>query len=143
MEEQLTLGQLIDKIEELGTTNNVPVLDGDDIVEPKCVQFDFGTAIPTSLHSWRGVYSQLALGYELTGYDNHETHLKEISADDLLKELKSAVGKSFEGWKGGNYRMNRDTPVWVSNQGNGSDTRIVDVIDKEYKLVIITKYDPY
>ena len=93
---QITLGQIIDKLEKIGTKTE----DGKD----KTIQFDFGSAIPTTLDSWRGAYDELALGYELSGYDG-EGDWENTTAEKLLQELKSAIGKHFEGWKGGNYKI--------------------------------------
>lgn len=129
---QLSLGELIEKIQSCGVLkeNN----------EPKYVDYDFGTAIPTTLDSWRGVYRELALGYELTGYDSEKNHHGQKLATDLLEHLKSAIGKTYDGWKGGEYEMDEDTPVWVANSGNVGNTAIVDVLDDGYRLVIMTCY---
>lgn len=131
----LRLGQLISLIEKAGLTQD----DG----EFKLVSFDFGSAEPTTLDSWRGVYSELALGYRLTGYDapdQEKNHFSTCRADKLLEELKSAIGKEFTGWKGGEFTMNEDTPVWVSNPGNGSRTGVVGVLDETWQIVILTSY---
>lgn len=128
---QITLGDLIKEIKECGTMN-------DD--EDKTVDFDFGTALPTTLDSWRGSYAELALGYKLSGYDNDDDHFTEITAKDLLENLKSAIDKTFGGWKGGEYRMEESTPVWVANPGSSGNTGIIGVIDKGYKIVILTTY---
>jgi hypothetical protein len=131
--QQLSLGQLIEEIEKCGLKREY---NGED----KVVHYDFGTAIPTVVDSWRGSYAELALGYCLTGYDNDREHLKEISAKDLLQNLKDAVGKTFTGWKGGDFRMSKETPVWVANPGNGGDTAIVGVLDNGWRLILITAY---
>lgn len=132
---QLSLGEIIKRIENCGSIskNN----------EPKTVCFDFGSAIPTTLDSWRGDYSELALGYKLTGYDNDENHLAEITVKDLLAELKSAIGKTFNGWKGGEYEMNENTPVWVANPGNGGNTIITNAIDDGWRIILMTTYCEY
>lgn len=134
-ESQLSLGEIIEKIEKAGLTKG----NGG----PKSVMFDFGTAIPTTLASWRGSYSELALGYSLTGYDNDQKHFNDITAEALLRELRSGINKTFEGWKGGDFTMYEDTPVWVSNPGNGSHTAIVDVFDDGWCLVLLTAYCEY
>jgi hypothetical protein len=133
---QLSLGELIEKIEKLGLTYN-------EDEEAKKVYFDFGSAVPTTLDSWRGSYSELALGYKLSGYDNEDEHFANVIAEALLNELKSALNKSFVGWKGGDYTMGENTPVWVANQGNSGDTAIVDVIDDGWRLILITQYQTY
>ena len=132
---QLTLGELIKEIEQVGVFQ--------DNGEAKNIWFDFGSALPTHLDSWRGSYSELALGYQLSGYDNNTEHFANCKADELLEHLKSAIGKEFTGWKGGDYIMDENTPIWVANSGNSDNTAVVGVLDCEYKLVIITAYCEY
>ncbi len=135
---QLTLGKLIAEIESAGVKNGKG--------EAKGVCFDFGSAIPTVLASWRGSYAELALGYRLTRYDaadQDKGRFGDCFADKLLEELKGAIGKTYEGWKGGDFVMDADTPVWVSNQGNADNTGVIGVLDKGFQLVILTDYCEY
>jgi len=132
---QLSIGELIAKLEAISPKRN----DG----TTKDVSFDFGSAIPTTLDSWRGDYSQLALGYDLTGYDSEKNHMNETSIVDLLAELKSAIGKTFEGWKGGEYTMDESTDIWVANSGNSSHTAINDVTDIGWCIIINTFFLEY
>lgn len=133
---QLTLGEVIDKIEGCGLTY------GDD-EEQKEVCFDFSSAIPTTLDSWRGSYSELALGFELSGYDNDEGHFAKTEVGYLLLELKNAIGKGYTGWKGGEFFMGRDTPIWVDNPGNGNNTGIIDVVDDGWRIILMTAFCDY
>ena len=133
---QLTLGQIIDKLEKCGLTH------GDDD-EPKQVDYDFASAVPTTLDSWRGAYEELALGFKLSGYDNDDEHFAETTAETLLSELKNAVGKQYEGWKGGIFTMTRETPVWVTNAGNSGNTGIIDVVDDGWRIILMTAYCEY
>ena len=127
---QLSLGEVIAEIEECGTQQD----NGQD----KEICYDFGTAVPTDLESYRGSYNELALGYKLTGYDNDAE--SAASAKDLLQHLKKAIGKQYTGWKGGQYTMSEDTPVWVANPGNGGSTAIIGILNERWRLVIITAY---
>lgn len=129
---QLSLGELIERIEKAGTTNEKG--------EPKTVYFDFGSAVPTIMQSWRGSYYELALGYTLTGYDAPHDHFKQRLATELLQELKETIGKEFTGWKGGEFTMSKDTPIWVNNPGNSGNTAIVAVKDGGYCLYLITAF---
>jgi hypothetical protein len=61
----------------------------------------------TEPHSYRGYYSDLA--FEPSG--------DPVLVGDLLQECKSAMGKVFEGYKGGDYMMGENTPVWVASYG--------------------------
>ncbi|AZA49761.1 hypothetical protein EG346_16940 [Chryseobacterium carnipullorum] len=133
---QLTLGQFISEIERIGI-----VAEHNNEIKDVC--FDFGSAIPTTLDSWRGAYEELALGYELSGYDNNSKHFSDCKADKFLEQLKSAIGKEYTGWKGGEFIMNEDTPVWVSNSGNSDDTGIIGILDDGWRIIVLTAFCKY
>lgn len=133
---QLTLGELILKLKPIVEKN------ADEPEQPRVV-FDFGTAFPTSLASWRGSYEELALGYALSGYDASTNHFGEIKADALLNELESALQKTYTGWKGGEFSMHKGTPVWVANPGNSGNTAIVEVVDNGWEVILMTQYCEY
>jgi hypothetical protein len=59
-----------------------------------------------SPHSDRGSYDELAFTPE-----------PEAKIADMLKYAKSADGETFTGWKGGEYKMSRSTPVYIGNNG--------------------------
>jgi hypothetical protein len=118
MNEQLTLGELITLIEKL------PDKD-------RTIRFDFEQAVPTTLASYRGYYNQLAIGFDFK---------TEPTITTLLTELKNAVGKTFTGWKGGEYEMDENTPLWVANEGRTGDTIIVGIKDVNHTVVIETKF---
>lgn len=87
------------------------------------VQFDFCYLSPTDVASYRGYYDHLALGWT----DKHEGPGHWPKASALLANLEAAIGKTFEGWKGGSYRMGRDTPLWVANAGDTGGTGITAI----------------
>lgn len=134
MKDRLNLGELIEALEKMSTHND----DGD----PVTIRFDFGSAIPTTLDSWRGDYSHLALGYELTGYDG-EGDYDNCTVESLLNHLKSSIGETFHGWKGGEYVANADKEVWIANSGNFDNTAIVGLIDQGHYVVIETAFEDY
>ena len=86
-ETQMTLGKLIAALEAMPADAEVAGLIGP--------------------HSYRGYYSDLA--FEPTG--------ATMPASSLLASCKAAMGKVFEGYKGGDYVMGAMTPVWVSHYG--------------------------
>jgi hypothetical protein len=92
------------------------------------VQFDFGGFEPSDVKSYRGYYSDLAIGFSDNGLD----------LPSLLNELRQADGGTFEGYKGGDYRMSRDTPVWVANYGNSHGVAVVAVEDQDWRVVLRT-----
>lgn len=58
-------------------------------------------------HSYRGYYHEIA--FEL----NYTTH-----AHSLLATCERALGETYQGWKGGDYTMGDETPVWVAERGS-------------------------
>lgn len=94
----------------------------------KPVVFDFDGVSPDGMHSFRGYYEQLALGYSEG----------TTSAGAFSAACDGAIGTTFEGYKGGNYRMWFDTPVWVSNYGRAEMRGVVGVEELEGEVVIKT-----
>jgi len=101
------------------------------------VRFDFCGFVPKGLASYRGYYDQLALGYA-------NCQDERTTVEKLLTELRGAVGKTFHGYKGGNYKMTLETEVWVSPYNEASGTRIDHVIvEGDYLVILATRYDRY
>ena len=92
----ITLGELIDK---LGTESHS---------SPVKVQWWSTLTNYGAVDSYRGYYSDLAI-------DNGDD--REWTVAEVLADLNAADGKTFEGYKGGDYRMSGDTLVWVSGYG--------------------------
>jgi hypothetical protein len=86
------------------------------------VTFDFAYFVPDALKSWRGDYSQLALGFR-----ERSTEKPAPKVAEVLSLLQGALKKTFEGYKGGDYQMSERTPVWMDNWGEVSHTAIVGV----------------
>lgn len=61
---------------------------------------------------------------------------------NLIEMLEGALGKQFTGWKGGEFTMHRDTPMWVANPGNGYSTGVVGICDCDHMTIIQTTYLP-
>ena len=77
-------------------------------------------------HCYRGYYDDLA--FELAG--------EPMNVCELIAICKSAIGKTFEGWKGGSFEMDETTPVWIAERGE-SCRKLVD-INKNGLLETIT-----
>lgn len=58
-------------------------------------------------HSYRGYYSDLAL----------EPTEAPIKVCQLINQLEEVFGTELTGYKGGEFLMSADTPVWVANYG--------------------------
>ena len=100
------------------------------------VQFDFCNYVPSHLGSYRGFYEDLAIGYcEEAGSD------KDMLVSNFLKMLEEANGKTFQGYKGGDFGMGENTRLWVANYGRCSSTALVGIAAyKRWRVVLETKY---
>ena len=76
----------------------------------------------TTLASWRGIYEHLAIGYELCD------GAWGFKAADLLAECEAAIGQTFTGYKGGDYVMGLNTPVWLANYGRSPSSTIDRIV---------------
>lgn len=67
----------------------------------------------STLHSYRGDYSELALSYVVPGEGRQPSPVRV-----LLGEFRRAAGGGiYHGYKGGDYEMSPDTVVWLANSG--------------------------
>lgn len=95
------------------------------------IQFDFYGYVPTTLDSYRGYYDHLAFGFA-------DTDIPKVK--DVLAQCEDALGKTFEGYKGGDFTMSEDTPLWVGNYGESRSTAIVDILKRDRTVIISTAY---
>lgn len=86
---QMTLGKMIDALAAMPADAQVAAIHGPQ--------------------SYRGYYCDLAFEPADEG--------KTRPASELLAECRFAMGGVFEGYKGGEYQMGRNTPVWVASYG--------------------------
>lgn len=96
---QMTLGKLLFRLDEL-----------DDVVITPPINHP---------HSYRGYYTDLAL---------EPTNEESITVNSLKEILRGCIDKTFEGYKGGDFVMTLDTPMWVAHYSM-SGQRIMGVSD--------------
>ena len=158
---QLLIGELILKLEQV-KNKKLPLFI--DLMDKR----------PMGINSWRGSYCELAIETESLGcyntdiveYESKEFDYKTYKHKSIGKEnptveewigvLKEAIGKTFTGYKGGNYLMSKNTPVWLAEYGNSSfkiddkpideenysnykSVYFVDVKEEKDKVYLITK----
>jgi hypothetical protein len=87
-ETQMTLGELIDHLKALPPEYTVQ-----ELKEPR---------------SYRGYYSDLAF----------EHPQGTTTAAKALEVAYSALGETFQGYKGGDSTMDRNTPIWFASYGD-------------------------
>ena len=101
------------------------------------VEMDTGN-LPTRLCSWRGVYAELTLDSEPPAgrYGNRPVEPRTVAA--LLKDARAADGKTFEGYKGGDYAMSLTTPIWADEWGDYSRRIVTGVAMRDTRVVVTT-----
>lgn len=67
--------------------------------------------------SYRGYYSDLA--FDVSG---------DRKVRDVLDDARESLGKTFEGYKGGEFRMDSSTPVWIAKYGR-TGVKIMSISD--------------
>lgn len=87
----LTLGELIELLEDSPSDAPIEFSDGD---------------VPTSFHSYRGYYEDLAF-YSEEG---------EATAGGVLERAREASGSTYTGYKGGDFVMGDTTPLWKADR---------------------------
>ncbi len=105
----MRLGQIIDKLEQM--PEHLPVCY-DTIGDVEGIGNN-----PGQFDSYRGYYHRLAL----------EPDGSRTIVRDFLKQCKYVDGTTFEGYKGGDFIMGRDTIVHVAHYGECTHHRIVAI----------------
>lgn len=67
----------------------------------------YGFAHP---HSFRGYYHELAF-----------EPARDVKVGRMLADARSALGATYEGWKGGFYTMDGSSTVWIAREGESVD----------------------
>lgn len=74
--------------------------------------------------SYRGYYGDVAFAPE-----------KSVTVASMLKHAEKAVGATFYGYKGGEFRMLESTPCWLADYGDvGPAILVPGNYDKHYFL---------
>ena len=74
-------------------------------------------------HSYRGYYCDLAF--------EQVPDERAVSAESLLELCRSCMGKVFQGYKGGDFMMGANTPVWIASYGScGEKIKGIDACGK-------------
>lgn len=115
--DRLNLGQFVEALAEFDPA--------------KTIQFDFGYFAPSRIHSWRGVYEQVALGYDTS---------VETTVEFVRGLARGAIGQFFTGYKGGSYLMRPETRLWVSQHDEANHTGIVRVTEHGHHVIINTAW---
>ena len=119
---------------------------------------------PTALSSYRGFYDHLAIErhdkarHDRTELDDRgepfemnmagcgtyspghgEVRIKAgPTVADLIEALDLAVGATFEGYKGGQFRMRPGTDLWVSEYGDCDSLRVTAIENLPGRVDLLT-----
>jgi hypothetical protein len=107
---------------------------------------------PTSFGSYRGYYTDIAIGSSDDTYIPDWDFLDSVSGEpknilndnpkvnDIINVLKECPG--YEGYKGGFYRMNYNGPLWYSEWGesNGQIVSGIKIING-FVVLEISNFD--
>lgn len=108
---QMTLGVLIKELTTLPKETKIV-----DLIEP---------------HSYRGYYSDLSF----EGFGD------VVNVATLINKLKTkCLDKTFGGYKGGDFVMDKDTPLWLANYGC-CGLKIVGIKKSGKKYIFLTAKD--
>ena len=93
--------------------------------------------VPNDVDSYRGYYEDLAISF----FVPPESYGLQTLTRAFLDTLESAIDKTFTGYKGGDYRMDADSNLWVSNYGACTHAAVLGVEIQRYSgtTYILTK----
>lgn len=74
-------------------------------------------------HSYRGDYSQLAFA-----------PTADVKLSTMLREAQECLGKVFEGYKGGDFPMHKETKCWIDQWGRWNE---VPLNKKAMRLLLL------
>ncbi len=106
------------------------------------VEYDDGS-IPGEFMSWRGRYNCLALDY----YYPTE-HIDYITSTNAFYNIvKNILNTELEGYKGGIFKMDENTPIFKANYGESDAIRfneigtvkIIGIKEQDNKIILVTK----
>lgn len=88
-----------------------------------CVEIRPFNLYPTGFDSYRGYYSDLSIDYTLDGYNC-------LNCGQLLDKAKECIDKVFVGYKGGDFKMTKNSVIWLANYGRTTDVILTGVKDR-------------
>ena len=88
--------------------------------EPKDKILSIGFGRP---HSYRGYCHDLA--FEV---------VFRVSVADVLDACESAIGREFDGWKGGTYLMDEQSDCWLAEEGSSVNSTAISPLLLAYML---------
>ena len=122
----MSANDIIEKLKEFESTNKLVVIEMNN--ELYTSNFD--------ADSWRGSYDLPSISYREDD--------SGVSIETAIYNLNEVNGMEVTGYKGGDFTLSGDDPIFVANYGKSNNcTAIIDVIEIENYIVCLTKEDMY
>jgi len=77
----------------------------------------------TDPHSYRGYYNDLGV-----------EPAENVRVEEMLRDLKQALGTEYTAYKGGQFKMTKSSRVWIANYGTINPGQLVSSILLDYML---------
>lgn len=127
-----TMRTLADRLGELD--QDLPVVFGGDAyreypVEPGQV------LVPGYITSYRGYYDRPAITIDRADGESSCPRVRSVR-----REVEDAIGARVAGWKGGEYVLEEDKPVYAADAGDSTNLAILDVVVGDGRAILVT-YD--
>jgi hypothetical protein len=84
---------------------------------------------PVGLDSYRGYYEELAIEYSAATANL-------LTAGEFVTDLESAIGNTYEGYKGGSFTMTERTPLWCANYGESGGWAPAEVVERDDRVIV-------
>lgn len=75
------------------------------------IMYDWNGLCPGSPMSYRGYYEDLAFDWQRDSF-------RKVTVSDFRKVCENTLHSTFVGYKGGNYTMGPNTPLWAASYGS-------------------------
>lgn len=100
------------------------------------VRYDFCGRVPSRIHSWLGLYRHPAL-------DHRDPTLKALTVAELLQILEEATdGRTFKGYRGGDYNFEDTDELHIDNYGEYTNTELVFISHDTDQVILHTTTEP-
>lgn len=118
--------EIISKLKEFKDSNKLIVIEMNNEIFTSNFAAD----------SWRGAYNLPAIEY----YSGNIG----CSIETAIENLTEINGMHVTGYKGGDYVLNKEDPLFIANHGESNNcTAIVDMIESDEFITCLTKEDMY
>lgn len=93
--------------------------------------FIYSKKTKSVFESWRGSYCELSMQFS----DKNQN----ITTEKLLEMAEFINGKYLNGYKGGDFLMDEETPIHMANYGESGNIKLIGLEVKDNKLILKTR----